>query len=46
MVFVNGYGILGRVLAATERWTVVEHDGGTRTAVPTDSCEELPPLAG
>lgn len=40
-VFVNGYGISGTVVAANERWTVVQETMGRRTAVPTSDCERV-----
>ena len=38
-IHVSGYGISGIVVAANDRWTVVQEMSGRRTAIPTASCE-------
>ena len=38
-IHVSGYGISGIVVAANDRWTVVQEISGRRTAIPTSNCE-------
>jgi hypothetical protein len=40
-VFVNGYGLIGPLLAQGPRWSLILDDRGQVVPVPSAACEQL-----